>query len=73
MDALAWLNLHKHGWEFVELLRNLIMIEVKDLALYGFGKEAGRVQISYLMEDLLMDPSHNLSTFLRLLERFSEA
>ena len=73
MDALAWLNLHKHGWEFAELLHDLVMIEIKDLAFRGFGKEAGRVQISYLTEDLLMDPSHNLSTFLRLLEWFSEA
>ena len=49
------------------------MIKVKDLVFRGFAKEAGRVQISYLTEDLLMDPSHNLSTFLRLLEWFSEA
>ena len=63
MDALAWLNLHKYGREFVEFPHDLIMIEVKDLAFCEFGKEAGHVQISYLAEDLLIDPSYSLSTF----------
>jgi hypothetical protein len=73
MDALAWLNLHKHGWEFSELLHDKIMEEVKTLAFRGFGKEAGRIQIDYLTEDLKMDSTHKVSTFLRLLEWFSEA
>ena len=40
--------------------------------LHLFGKEAGQVQIKYLTEDLRMDPTHNVGTFLCLLEWFSE-
>ena len=73
LDALGWLNLHKHGWEYAELLHDHIMKEVKTLAFRVFGPEAGRNQIDYLSEDLKMDPSHNISVFLRLLDWFSEA
>ena len=31
LDALAWLSLHKHGWEYYELLQKNIMEEFKQL------------------------------------------
>ena len=40
---------------------------------HSFGKEAGWVHIDYLTEDFKMDPTHNVGTFLRLLEWFSAA
>ena len=41
LDALVWLNLHKHGWEYAELLHENIMEEVKELTFRLFGKKAG--------------------------------
>ena len=38
LDALAWLNLHKHEWEYSELLHNNIMEEVKQLLFRLFRK-----------------------------------
>ena len=38
LDALDWLNIHKHRWRYSELLHNNIMEEVKQLMLCLFGK-----------------------------------
>ena len=44
------------------------MEKVKQLILHSFGKEAVRLQIDYLTEDLIMDLTRNVGTFLHLLE-----
>ena len=71
LNALDWLNPHKHIYEYAELLHDNITEEVKQLMLRSFGKESGRVQTNYLTEYLRMDPTHNVGTFLCLLEWFS--
>ena len=38
LDFLAWLNIHKHGWEYTELLNDNIMEEVKQIMLRSLGK-----------------------------------
>ena len=38
-----------------------------------FGKEASQLKIDYLIEDLKINTTHNVGTFLSLLEWFSEA
>ena len=73
LDALAWLNLHKNGWGYDELIHENCMKEVKHLMLRSSRIEDGRVQIDYLTEDLKIDPTHNVGNFLRLLRWFSEA
>ena len=45
----------------------------KQLMFCPFGKDAGGIQIEYLTEDLKIYPTHNVRTFLCLLEWFSEA
>ena len=72
LDSLYWLNLHKHVWEYSELLHDNVMDKVKQLMFNLFRKESGRSQIDYLTKDLKMDPTHNVGTFIRLLEWFSE-
>ena len=36
----------------------------------SFGNKSGVVQINYMIEDLGMDPTHNIGTFLHLLKYF---
>ena len=72
LDTLAWLNLHNHGWEYFELLHNNIMEEITKLMFRLFGKEAVRLWIDYLNEDLKMNPTYNVRKFLCLLKCFSE-
>ena len=38
LDSISWLNLHKHGWEYSELLHNNVMEEFKQLMPHLFGK-----------------------------------
>ena len=73
MSPCAWLRLHNHGWEFAEDFFKLCFKQVQLLAFKSYGKHAGRTQIDYLTEDLVMDKNHTLKTFFRLVQAHSEA
>ena len=67
MDQIKF---HKNGQEYVGFLINNILQGVKKLTFYGFIKEAGCIQIGFLIEDLNMDTTHNMIMLLNLLKWF---
>jgi hypothetical protein len=72
-SACAWLRIHNHGWEFGDLFQREIFLEVQKLAFKSYGEKAGRTQIDYLSEDLVIEGTIKLSKFYSLVEAHSEA
>ncbi len=73
-SACAWLCIHNHSWEFGDLFKREIFLEVQKLAFKSYdGEKAGRTQIDYLSKDLVIEGTIKLSKFYSLVKVHSEA